>query len=515
MTVVYRYGCGPIPRETRLAIREQLWIAYRYKVMLWHLSMAGRNLYRELRRKHFPELVELELELGRVQELIGLLERDMFDSAEAFKAESQRLKVEKQHLLARLRALKLAAKEDVAFNAEVAAAQLKQVELGRALRKVFSRTFGLYSGTYLVTEAASTSANAGKEDPVRPRWNGGLVDGDGVLAIQLQGGRNVPTLMGGTDPSIHVEPPARPGKGVAGRTTVHYRLRSEEGKAVLISLPVQFSRPFPADTKVTWVKLVVSKVHERRFEYSVHFILESEFDKARRRGQGAGVVAVCFKGDEITLADEHGYREHLTPYAEPTKLRDLQSIRDKMRNETIGQLVGWLDRQDAPLDWVREEIQTIEERKSSRRLYHLCERMRREKVGSPELEKYLAAWAYRENHLYWWWACFTKNALRKRQDDFRVLASRLRKRYRHIVVDARKLNDPSRLDVDRRWRGLHSLRLTLKNAVTEDAFEVKGDSCEELLEAYRKQEFAEKIILRPKRTGFARKHAERRGSTAP
>jgi hypothetical protein len=140
--------------------------------------------------------------------------------------------------------------------------------------------------------------------------------------------------------------------------------------------------------------------------------------------------------------------------------------------------------------------------------------MRREKVGSPELEKYLAAWAYRENHLYWWWACFTKNALRKRQDDFRVLASRLRKRYRHIVIDARKLDDPSRLDVERRWRGLH-LRLTLKNAVTEDAFEVKGDSCEELLEAYRKQEFAEKVILGPKRTGFARKHAERRGSTAP
>lgn len=177
MPKVYAYGCKRPDRETAEAIKGQLWLAHRYRTMLWHLSMAGRSLYRAQRREHVPGLVETEGELERAGELFTLID------AKESPAEYRELKVRVQQLRAKCRELRDAAKTHPGLIADTAEASDRRGVLQRALRNVFSRTFGLYSGTYLHIEAASRSANAGTEDPVRPRW-----DGSGALAIQLQGG---------------------------------------------------------------------------------------------------------------------------------------------------------------------------------------------------------------------------------------------------------------------------------------------------------------------------------------
>lgn len=510
MPKVYAYGCKRPDRETAAAIKGQLWLAHRYRTMLWHLSMAGRSLYREQRRRFVPELVEAEDALA--VHLAYLIEERPTplpdDERLTLRREVQRLRIE-------CKALRDSAK----LNAELAAATEEAGErmgvLRRALRNVFSRTFGLYSGTYLHIEAAARSANAGTEDPVKPRW-----DSSGALAIQLQGGRTAVELMHGNDPSLYIEPPNRSlGKRLGSRTTVHYRLKSDRsGRAVLISLATMLHRDLPADAKVTWAKLIVSKIHEFRYAYSVQLTVESE--SFANVECGAGVVAVSFRDDALRYASE-GEAEQIfeVPNRAAEKIRDFQSIRDTHRNIAIEHLAAWCARQDETADWVRDEIATIEERKSCRRLYHLRNRLR-DVVDDATME-YLDKWAYRENHLYTWQSDARVKALRHRKNEYRKFARALRRRFRTLVIDSRKLNEPSRLNWNNRNKGLHEARIVLACAFDDDTIRATGENCEELCEKFRAFETAKTDrgientndeVAKPKRekrTGFARKHRER------
>lgn len=519
-TRVYRYGIPRPDKSTRAAIREQLWQAYRYRLMLWHLAMAQRAAYRQMRREHMPELVESEQALERARELYGLIEKDA-----RHRRERQAAKVEEQRLKAKCKELREAAKSDTAFAAAAATLSERQGVLQRALRNVFSRTLGLYSGTYLHVEAAARSANAGREDPKRPIWRGVDEDGEGALAIQLQGGRTCADLFSGSDPSIGIERPMRAGQSrrMGSRTTCRYRLRSGPcGKAVAIALPLVMHRDLPEDARVTWAKLVVSRVHEHRFDYSLQLTVESS--QASERQAGAGLVAVCLRDDKITYACEYGDEREYRFDTRTEKLRDLQSIRDQHRNAATGLLVGWCERQDETADWVRDEIAAIQERKSCRRLYHLRERLRG--VVDARISAYLDEWAYRENHLYWWQSDARTNALRARKDAYRRFAADLRSRFRQVVVDSRRLDGRERLTDERRWFGLHELRLAITQAFGDDAHQMPGDSCAELCERFRGAHGADvaRINETPsndngmeragmvKRTGFARKHRAREES---
>ena len=514
-TKVYAYGCARPSREIRDAISEQLWIAHRYRVALWHLAMAGRATYRELRRQHFPELLRVEAQLARMGELYSLVDRKESPK------EHQAIKVEHQRLKARARELREAAKTHAGMMADLAAVQERTGVLQRALRNVYSRTYGLYSGTYLHVEAAARSANAGTEDPAKPRWNG-----SGTLAIQLQGGRSIVDLTSGRDPSIHVVPTNRGSRGrrAGARTIIRYRLRSDGGgRAVLIDLPVMLHRPLPSDAKVTWAKLAVTKIHDHRYHYEVQLTTETEH--GFEAPSGAGVVAVCLRNDDVWIGDEYTEPKRFAAGINLGKGNDLLSIRDKHRNGAIGALVAWRDRQDETADWVREEISAIEERRSSRRLYHRRDRLR--DVVDDKTMDALDKWAYGENHLYWWQSGMRHGALNERQDRYRKFARELARRYSTLVIDSRPLDGRDRLTESRRWLGLYELRSALIQAFGESAHKMRGDSCDELLERFRDAQTpwvarspqeasdvnANGALKKAKRHGFARKHAER-ASTA-
>lgn len=512
-TYVYAFGCKRPPKEVRRQIQHQLWLAHRYRYALWQLAMAGRSAYRELRREHCPALVEAEAELERAAELHALAES---------KADKKAFLIPLQHARAKCRELRAAAKLDPAFAAEVEEQIRLQGVLKRALRKVFSRVLGLYSGTYLHVEAAAAAANAGTEDPVRPRWRGYDVDGEGVLAIQLQGGRTPPQIHS-ENPHVVLEKPQRKGKSrrMGSRTVAHYRIRSENGQTVQVPLDVHMCRDFPADAKITWAKLVVTHIHQFRFTYSLQFTVESELH-AERRPRGHGVVAVCFAGDKIVCQDDYGEVLEVPCFTEPKKLRELQSIRDQRRNDAIGLLVGWCERQDETADWIRDEISAIKEHKACRRLYRLREQLRG--VVPPELSKYLDEWAYRENHLYWWHNDLRQSALNRRKDAHRVFAAKLRARYDTVLLDDRKV-DGKLLSVERRWLALNNFRNHVAHAFGPDHIvKMSGVSAEHMLEQWRGAKTADAArnlenpievekMQKPKkakRTGFARKHLEKK-----
>lgn len=510
MTKVYAYGCDRVPPGMAAAVREQLLLAHRYRLALWNLDMAGRTLYREQRREHCPELAKAEEDLARVTELLSITDRKEMPK------EHHALKVEMQRLRAQCRELRLAAKENAALIAANAEAKRLQGVLQRALRNVFSRTYGLYSGTYLHVEAAARSANGGKEDPVRPLWRG-----TGVLAIQLQGGRTPAQIHSGNDPSIWIERPSRQG-GRKKRSQTHatYRVASRSGKPVAFRTPLMFHRDLPADARVTWAKLVVTrrvKQHGDCLRYSLQLTVQS--DLHGRKEFGEGEVAVSFKDDLVTYAGRgeapRTYRLDMREGA----ISGLQSVRDKLRNQTIGALVRWCENQDEPPEWLLDELDAIENGKSCRRLYRL--RSRLNGVIDHDVQKMLDEWAYRENHLYAYQGNMRETKLRRRKDEHRCFAAMLRRKYRTLIVDSRILSSPERMTDERRWLGLHELRLALIQSFGPGHHaKVSGDSCEHLIERFDAKQTdddqTEAIIeagakkTRSKRTGFARKHEARK-----
>ena len=486
-TRVYRYGMPRPPLEVRDAVDEQLHLAHRYRLALWQLACASRAVYREMRRAHFPELVDTEAEIERISSLLSEIEKidDKRERAEMRKHAFPQ-KSEMQRLKARAKELRAQAKTSAEFTADVAAAKEREGVLGRSLRRVFSRVYGLYSGTYLCVEDAARRARSGSRDPVRPRWDGARTrdfraprrlhenHGSGILGIQLQGGRSVSDLYCGRDPSIRLRQTG-PKRAIAS-----YRLRSRLGQAVLVDLPVVICRPLPHDAKITWAKLVVSRVG-LRCDYSLQLTVESDTFGASERG--AGVAAVCLADDRIVYRCEYGEEAEFVPPPIGTRHNDVLSGRDRERNAMIGALLAWSERQDELPDWLRDELERQEVRPSARSLARLCSRMRH--LLDDRARKAVESWLYHENHLYAWQSDMRASALRRRRDAYRVFARQLRRRFRTLLVDARRLDDPMRLTAARRDLGLHELRTALTNAFGDDIVLVTGASCMEMFERFR------------------------------
>lgn len=481
-TKVYRYGCMEPTIEERALIDEQLFLAHRYRVMLWHLAAASRAQYRQRRLEHFPELERVEAEVARLSELFGLLD------PKGDRAMRREIKIEIQRLKARAKELRQVAKECTAFAADVAADREREGVLQRALRAVFS-SWGLYSGTYLCVEDAALRARKGIDDPAEPRW-----DGSGVLGIQLQGGRTAADIASGRDPSIHIVPPQRAGKGhrAGSRSVARYRVCSRERKPVCITLRCMVDRDLPSDAKVTWAKLVVSRSGAcsrgtPRYAYSLQLTVESEANA--RREFGAGTVAVCFQNDVVTYADDGDGVERTfdvtsyCPRLSGRKIQDLQSIRDKNRNHALGLIRGWCERQEETPEWLLEEIESCLNARSCRRTVRLVERIA--DMVDNDLLKALREWVYHENHLWQWQADARQNELRARKDAYRRFAADLRRKYRHVLIDSRRLDAPERKTAERNQLGLHELRLAIRHSFgPEYAHEVTGLSCAEMFERF-------------------------------
>lgn len=480
-TKVYRFGCARPSKAIRDQISEQLWLAYRYRLMLWHHSMASRALYRQRRRDHFPELERVEKELERQRELLGLLD------SKTERAARQALKVEIQRLRARARELRAEAKSSESFSAIVDADKAREGELQRAIRGASSH-LGLYTGTYLCVEDAWKRARSGKYDPARPYW-----DCTGILGIQLQNGRSVANVTSGRDPSIHIVPPDRKGKGrrSGSRTIVRYRIRSRNRLPVTVDLQTMVHRDLPADSKVTWAKLAVSRSGGRLI-YSVQLTLESAANE--RTEFGGGYVAVCLHNDVVMYAGE-GERERVFAFdARLDKADELQSIRDKQRNGAVGLIRAWCERQDDAPDWLLEEVEANCNRASCRRAVRLVWRFsalfprplnaRDSKMFDRLIgTKDVVGFVYHENHLYQWQSDLRTNALRARKDAYLKWASDLRRKYRHVLLDSRRLDAPERKTESRNGAGLSELRQAIKNSFgPEYVHAVTGISCAEMFE---------------------------------
>lgn len=511
---VYRYGTGftrsqelngsvihwALSEEDEAAVDEQLLLAHRYRYKLWQLSMAARELYRQRRRAFFPELEETEAELTRQEEIYLVLD------AKEHKEQRQALKVELQRLQARAKELREAAKTNAEFDGLIQADRRRSDILYRSFRAIFAG-FGLYSGTYQLVEEADRRAKMGRFDPVRPRW-----DGTGCLGIQIQGGTSTALVLGCKEPWLQIEPVNRVGKGKrqGSFTTARYRVRSENKKPVFVTIPLMYHRDLPEDAKITWVKLVVAKSGLRKI-YSLQLTVESE--KNFRQEFGTGRAAVCFNKDTITWQGEHDPEPQVLVY-DPRlgKADDLQAIRDKNRNGAIGLIRAWAERADDVPEWLMEELEKNTTGASCRRAVGFVYRIERERdtynaqVAAGQAALYtrdmlpddalittLKEWVTHEDHLYQWQADLRKNALAGRKYAYRCFAAKLRREYKEVLLDSRRLDVPERRTKERNDQGLYELKLAIKHSLGADAVhDVTGVDCVDMFANFEAQQQAKR-----------------------
>jgi hypothetical protein len=479
---VYSYGCGKLSKEARQAIDNQLWLAYQYRFQLWNLSIAARNAYREIRAQIIPDLVDTEVKLKQAKELILILsDKELTAKERNINKKSLFLaKVAKEQYQAKLNKLRLEAKTNQSMTDAVNLINYRRNELLKALRKVFSSILGLYWGTYSKIEADARMAESGREDPVRPTWKQ-----SGVLVCQLRG-VTTSDVLSGKNTCVRIQPITREGKSklVGSRTTAQYRIASNKSAPVWVDLPIMYHRDLPVDADIKYVKLVVKKLREGRFHYSLQFTLKSSF--VVKTGLGAGVAAICFANDKATVQCEYGPCLELDIGLDQgivSKIKDLQAIRQKQAIAAIGLLNGWCDRQDELPEWVLGEIEATKTSLSCRKLYHLRNRLRH--LIDARVMEHLDKWAYKENHLYWWQYDARINMLRNRSDRYKCIAADLRRKYRNILVDSRKLDLPKRKTAARNDLAIHDLKTHIHNAFGSTAIKVTGESCKAMLTKWR------------------------------
>ncbi len=500
-TKVYRYGCKIPPKEIVKQIDEQLRLVFIYRLCLWRASITSRELYRQRRREHFPELEATENELKRQREIFSIL-----DPKEDKKAR-QELKIRIQQLNAKHKEQRDAAKNEPKFEATVAEDRERETVLRKALRAHLS-SMGLFYGTYMLAEEADKRAKQGKMDPAHPRW-----DGTGSLGIQLQGGRSAAQLFRMKDANIRIEqtelshwenrkygfdnnlsteePGEKPGRKKGARTIVHYRLCSKDHKAVFIPMQTMYHRALPEDSKVTWAKLVVGRSGERKI-YSIQFTVESKLNE--RQEFGSGTVVVCLNEDTIKYADLFDVDNPQIFAFDPrlARVAQLQSTRDQERDRMVATIKGWMHSQEDDDDgegldlpeWLREEVERNTTNASCRKLCRLFRLWSANRIQNDEdiLEK-LSKWVYHENHLYQWQEDMRGNALRARKNAYRVFAAQMRRKYRSLIIDDRNLNAPELKTFDRNESALSEFRLILKQSFgTDFVQEISGVSCAEMIE---------------------------------
>jgi hypothetical protein len=409
------------------------------------------------------------------------------------KEERQAAKVAIQALKAKLKVLRDAAKTNEEFNGLIQADHRRMDVMLRAFRGIFS-SWGLYSGTYLIIEEAARRARSGRYDPARPRW-----DGTGCLGVQIQGGASAADVLSGKNHYLRIAPVNRAGKGRrwGSQTTAQYRIRSRDKKPVFITLPLAYHRDLPEDARITWVRLVVAKSGLRKI-YSLNLTLESK--TFQRQEFGAGTVAICLNQDRILYAAEGEEPVELSFDPRLGKADDLQSIRDKNRNGAIGLLRAWCERQDEVPDWFLDELEKNTANASCRRAVGLVYRLERERLLPDALMATLKEWVAHEDHLYQWQSDLRGNALRARKYTYRCFAAHLRRTYRDVLLDSRRLDGTERKSKERNDMGFYELKLAIRHSMgAEHVHDVTGATCEEMFQTYyeekqREEERARKAL---------------------
>lgn len=240
------------------------------------------------------------------------------------------------------------------------------------------------------------------------------------------------------------EHPVRAVRRKKARTRVHFRVGSNGRDPVWAILPVVVHRPLPEGCLIRQASVVRERVG-RKFRRKVVVTVELQGDNRALLAR-AGVVAVDLgwrkteRGVRVAYwADDAGNHSELVLPERMlnafSKLRDLQSVRDRLFDEAKKVLAGFLGRAGVP-GWLRERLQNLDRWRSQARLVAVLNEWRDNRFSGDEgVFAWFDEWRKREDHLYNWECNLRDQALRWRREEYRKFAKWLADNYGTVVLE--------------------------------------------------------------------------------
>jgi hypothetical protein len=454
---VYRFGGHP-PTQNAERVDQQMRQAHRYKNAIVHRERIRRGRVDRLLVSMSPRLAEVEAVLPRLEQAsdaaydairaahIHARERVQPPKLVAAYKEAKRALAEARAERKALRTILFATPE---WKEKSAWIEERDKHYIRRLRSVC----GLYWGTYLHVEQSMDDCRKGAP-PNFHRW-----DGHGHLAVQIQKGISVQDAFG-DDPRIRIEPvPPEawlPGGRRLRRTRVHFRVGSDpSGHPVFAVFPIVLHRPMPKDAQIKWVHAVRHRI-ATHCEWSVQFVLTrtAGWKKSGLAQSGRVGIDVGWRkrpGGSLRAAywfDDQGREgEVLLPpdwVGQMQRVRDIQSIRDKLRNKIVPVLEAGLRAiPGTPPPKIAQILPYLSQIRSQQRLSHFIDdwRMTFRFEGDAEIFGKAEIWRKRDKHLYEFEGNLRDQLQRRRLDLYRVFAAWLRRTYKTVAVECLDLRD--------------------------------------------------------------------------
>lgn len=284
----------------------------------------------------------------------------------------------------------------------------------------------------------------------------------------------------------------------AARTYVDLRVASDGRAPIFARFPVTLHRLPPKDAVIKWAYVVRKRIGHQ-YEWRFQLTLESPtFDRPPVAiGTGACAVNLGWRriiddqGEAVALraayvVDELGHEEeiHVPDYSRdrrrgsgrdpaPSRLDpatkisvlaaigkcdDLAAIRDKTLERAQLALSQWLsDRGGVPESWTTAEAarpdgsvpKTMAEKlrgysawRAAWKLHRFVDQWQKRRIdGDAEIFASLCAWAKQDRHLETWQAHQRETVIARRREEWRLVATKLARKYATIVVGESKLTD--------------------------------------------------------------------------
>lgn len=456
---IYSYNARA-PIVGRALVDEQIYQAHRYRNQLVEIELCRRAARDEAIKRLHPNVQELQdawqAADGAVEEAIGALNKRRADARSrlnvpAANVEIKRLKGARKEVYAALKAAKAEARDSLAAKAEFATIDA----VAHAAVKAARKETPVYWGTYLTVETAVQQAKSS------PSLRFQRFDGDGKLAVQLQGGMDQDDLLGGRDCRVRVEAvdlqsldcSSRSARRKAARTKLWLRIGSEGRAPIWAVVPFAFDRPLPEGARIKWCHLVRRRV-AGNYDWQVQFVVSAAegFD-ARHCGPGTVGIDLGYRRREHGLrvaywiGDDGREGELLIPerqLARVQKCRDLQEIRSKSFDAMLLRLRGWLRGRALP-DWIVERTANCHVWKIPGRIASLAIAWREGRFeGDSDMFVELEAWRKDDKHLWEWQEHQRRRFNRWRQDAYRKFSAELRSSYGIARIEKLNLSQLAR-----------------------------------------------------------------------
>ncbi len=467
-TKVFSYGCtgGKGPLENEEAVWNQLFLANRYRNQLVEIELRRRADHKAILEEMDSGLSGLTSQITSLTEKIESLvaEKKVRNSAERKRqrhadidSQISSLKADRRRVVSAYKVAKKVAYADPRYTSALKAADLSASAAIKEARKVASRDWGLFWGTYLTVE--DSLKNIRKGTP--PKFTRFQRRNGGCIAVQIQSGASkdrltADGLCSAANQYVQLvveDIPESAGKRRQSRPTALVRLCvggkdqkrriSKSNPPQYVTLRITLHRPLPKELHITWARVVANPVGTK-MQWSVQFVVATAGNEARQEVGEVGVDIGYRSIDDgrIRVAyavGSDGQQYELT--LPPDLVRalkhneELQSLRDQKFDVVRASLLEWLKVSSIP-EWLKDETTTLVHWRSIFRLSQLVHMWRTRRFdGDVGMYGHLEAWAKEDRHHLEWMANESQRACNRRDDTFRKWVYGLAGKYQTCVLE--------------------------------------------------------------------------------